>query len=385
MRRVLMVSHVPPVEGGSGQRARTAAMAEALARRFVVDLLWVGPPEAARGVASNAVRTVHTIIPNTSPTAKVKAHLQGLRHGMPSTVGYLPTWVKAAYPPEHPLWQRYDAVVFEYVHYAPVAAQLRKRGVRTVADLHNVLWRARTGESPFARFRRRRARRWEERAYAAFDLLIAINQEEAQYLTHLGHSVIHCPMGIDLRHYPFAWAPSADRWQWLYYGAATSHRNRRHIQFLIQVMRRIRRRYPASELHLVGAGTEAYHNPSEGIIGHGYLSSPVAVARHAAMALLPWEGRYGFRSRAIELSAWGVPIAATPDAFAGTRYRAGIHYLGMPSPHSPHEWARELVRLATDPTRPAAVSGAARRLVEQHYTFEAAYLPFVEAFGRWMR
>ena len=68
--------------------------------------------------------------------------------------------------------------------------------------------------------------------------------------------------------------------------------------------------------------------------------APLLASMHAAV--VPWIGRYGFRSRVVELMAVGVPVVATPDAVAGMDLHDGEEIL---LGESTEELARALVAL----------------------------------------
>ncbi len=384
--RLLLVSHVVPLPGSSGQQRRVADMAAALSAVSAVDLLFVGElPNAARAELSSIFRSVFATGATQSFADRLKARLKGRRHGLRPSIYQLPAQVSQWTPPTPAFWAQYDAVVFEYMHYAPVARALP---VRTICDTHNILSRAPMPSLWPERLRRRRAFRYERKAWQAFDALIAINRAEQQMMAkHVGQRPVwYCPPGLDVEHWPYRWKGPKTPPRLLYYGSLSA-RNQQHIRFLITLMPALRTAFPDIELHLIGKGTDTLHTPDRGIIGHGFLPVSQMQRQTAGMtlALLPWEGRYGFRLRALELAALGVPIAASPDAFWGMEWTKDRHYIAMPDMKAPEEWVRRLRHLLAHPERLSAVSTQARALVTKHYTQEQTYARLTRTIHRWLQ
>ncbi len=375
MQQLLIVSHVLPLPGISGQRQRVASIAKVLSETFAVDLLWVGPPldTSTKHALQKTFRKILWVRPRVSLITRIWGHVRSRISKVRPSVFQLPAWVESSFPADAPLWRQYELILFEYVHYAPVSARLRQQGIRTACDLHNVLWWA---HPPY--------RSYEEAAYEQFDLLIAINREEYHYLCRLGYPTLYCPMSIDVSTHPYVWHLSLNPPRFFYYGSLTSERNRKHIRFLRKVIIHLRSESTDAELHLAGEGTHSASTPHEGIISHGHVDNPTSLLSRMTLALLPWEGRYGFRSRALELAAGGVPIAASDDAFAGTDFIASHHYLSMPPPYDPRQWANALMNTLQNPQHLTRISHAARRLIIQQYSPQTVYSSFINALHRWM-
>ncbi len=382
--RLLMVSHVWPRAGTSGQGQRVADMAAALAEAFETDLLFVGDlPDDQRAPLPSRFRRIFSTGSRRSPIQRLRAHLKGYLHGLRPSIDALPALVRQWKPPADPFWKQYHAILFEYMHYAPVA---RTVPVPSICDTHNILSHAPSDAGLPPPFRRARALCYEKKAWQAFDALIAINRKEQQYIAGAvpSHPVWYCPPGIDCQQWPRCWQGSVTPFRLLYYGSL-SRRNTRHIRFLTSLMPALRRASPDVELHLVGKGTEAFHHPAAGIIGHGYVPTEQlpAVFRTMSLALLPWEGRYGFRLRLLELAAVGLPVAATPDALWGMEWDEDA-CLSMPSMDSPREWIRRLEKIFRDPSPLPDISRKAYALIARHYRRELTYPRIARAIRQWL-
>ena len=101
--------------------------------------------------------------------------------------------------------REFDLVVFEYWHAFRCAGSFRRRGIPTVLDMHNVLWRGQERNLRAARLPEwwvqwavARYRKAEEQAWERFDGLIAINRSELDYVAKKvspRQRLFYAPMG----------------------------------------------------------------------------------------------------------------------------------------------------------------------------------------------
>ena len=61
----------------------------------------------------------------------------------------------------------------------------------------------------------------------------------------------------------------------------------------------------------------------ENVFVTGYVDKIEEVINKMDIAIIPWSGKYGFRSRIIEIMASGVPVLTTSDAIDGMMLRSG--------------------------------------------------------------
>ena len=169
-----------------------------------------------------------------------------------------------------------------------------------------------------ARYRKR-----EERAWRAFDAIVAINEDEQAYVKEHVPSevpVFHAPMGTDLSKWTYLWSPARPA-RVAYYGAlGNSHNQRSAMQCYREIMPSVWEHHPDAELWLVGS------KPSDELLNltkdprvvvTGFIEDVKETLSSMTVVLCPWKGTYGFRSRLVEVMATGVPVVASPDAVAG--------------------------------------------------------------------
>ena len=56
----------------------------------------------------------------------------------------------------------------------------------------------------------------------------------------------------------------------------------------------------------------------------GYVEDLSSILSDVDLAVIPFEGKYGFRSRLIELMYYGIPVLTTEDAIWGMGFTPGI-------------------------------------------------------------
>lgn len=291
--------------------------------------------------------------------------------------------------------RRFDAALFEYWHAWRAADELGRRGVATVLDMHDVLWRS------YAEQMSRRQPRWlrearvaayrdrEEAAWRRFDALVTINREEDAYVRSRlpeGSPLFYAPMGIDLAGWPYRPRP-AEPARLAYYGSFKTRRNQDAARRVFEaVMPRIWRQRPEVELWLVGSSPPselrelAARDPRVHV--PGFVDDVGALLATMRAVLCPFSGAYGFRSRLVEVMATGVPVVASSSAVAGMELRDGYGLLLAEDDPAMAERSLELVRRGGH----AAEQGRlARREAEERYGFEATYGRLSRDLTAWLR
>ena len=98
----------------------------------------------------------------------------------------------------------------------------------------------------------------------------------------------------------------------------------------------------------------------------------------ADVVVAPLRIARGVQNKALESMAMGRPLVATPAAFEGIEAEPGRDLLLA---ESAEEQARAVRHLLSDPTRAAAVGAAARRRMEQAYSWDARLAPLAGLIG----
>jgi glycosyltransferase involved in cell wall biosynthesis len=403
--RLVVVSHVLPFPRAGGQQQRVHYSLRALRARFhltfatfedrfgesrirdelstLCDEVLVLPPAASR----TALRTWHRA------AAVAHSAITGLKRSnyLIGQVHLSPTRVEQMLGA-----RRFDCALFEYWHAAAAASVCRRRGMPTVLDMHDILWRALSRQMSMqsqlpAAWKKRALAKYraaEERAWDEFDALIAINREEEQYVrAHVrpGQQVFYAPMGTDLSLWPYSYAPAAPQ-RVAYYGSLGSRHNQEDAMRCVrEIMPEVWRERPDTELWLVGHSPppSVQRLPREDSRIHvtGYVERVQDVLKTMSAVLCPWSGTYGFRSRLVEVMALGVPTVATHDAVAGMELEDGR---GLALGANADELARATLRLLDNAGFAGEQSVSARRQVERRFSLADTYERLADELAAWI-
>ncbi|MBK20664.1 MAG: glycosyl transferase family 1 [Rhodospirillaceae bacterium] len=113
----------------------------------------------------------------------------------------------------------------------------------------------------------------------------------------------------------------------------------------------------------------------DGVTVTGEVENPADYISRAAICIDPVQAGAGMQNKMVEFMAMGKPIVATTVANEGIGAQPGDHVILA---DEPDEMAKEILALFSDPARAAAVGSAARKFVEQHWTWEAHFLRLEE-------
>jgi glycosyltransferase involved in cell wall biosynthesis len=402
---LLMVSHVWPFPGSSGQQLRVRYTLEAAVRKFEVDFLTYAAPSQCADV--ELMLAAFGCRPVVLPSAESKQPLARLGLAAAAGAFALTTGLKTSnYRIGHVELSRrrieaaikpcdYDLVLYEYFHAVESVPLFRAVGVPSVLDMHNVLWKSleqRLAERRYlpdwaGRSWLKRYRMQEEAAWRRFDASIAINRREQEMARAcLGgqQQLFYAPMGTDLSLWPYTWQPATPPRLAYYGGLGSSHNQQSALLCFEQIMPRVWQRFPAAELWIVGS------NPPERIRRltqdprikvTGFVEQVQAVLCTMSLVLCPWSGTYGFRSRLVEVLALGVPVIATPDAVDGMELESGR---GIILRQTDQEMATEALRLLESKADLAGQSSLARSEMERLYSLENTYGRLIRELGQWL-
>lgn len=279
----------------------------------------------------------------------------------------------------------FDGALFEYWHAFRAADFFRRRHILTVLDMHDILWRSFTRQLDARKFLPGWLKRWwvarykacEESAWNAFDILIAINQDEYDYVNRLlgqDAELLHAPMGTDISVWHYCWQPAFPQ-RIAYYGGLASRHNQQDAMLCYrEIMPAIWEQYPDTEFWIVGSNPPAYIKDleqDERVHVTGFLERPQDVLSTVSLVLCPWSGTYGFRSRVVEVMALGVPVIASSEAVQGMGFDIG-HGIAL------GQNSTEMVHLALDLLQDRAEhmrqSRLARQQIEEKFSYETTYV-----------
>lgn len=277
--------------------------------------------------------------------------------------------------------QRFDLVVFDFVHSAVLAP--RPIGVPSVCFTHNVeaeifarhaqqasrFWMRRIWTAQHAKMRR-----FERLALSAFDTVITVSERDARaFREDYGLANVQAiPTGVDLDRFSWALPPRQDPAQpptAVFTGAMDWDANIDGVNhFLDEVWPLILARCPEARFVIVGrepsAALRARAAALPGVRCTGFVDD-VRPYVHAAQAfVIPLRVGGGTRIKAFEAMAMGCPVVSTAIGMEGLDVQDGAHYLCR---DTAQEQAEAVLRLFRDAELRERLSRAARQRVEDFF------------------
>jgi glycosyltransferase involved in cell wall biosynthesis len=403
--RLLVVSHVLPFPGASGQQQRVRLALEALRQNFHVtvataacrasetaikrklleycDAVVVLPSGADDGILAAASRRVFGAAYCLWSGERWSNYVIGRLQFSPSRLAEL---ARSG---------QYDCVLYEYWHANASTKVFRSHGIPVVLDMHNILWQARGQQLSARRWVPRsvsravvaRYRGREECAWRRYDAVIAINDAERRYAAtriEPKATMFHVPMGIRLEAWPYAWNPTQPQRLAYYGGLGSSNNQRSAIQCARDVMPIVWREFPDVELWLIGSNppSRIRRLASARVKVTGFVEDVAFLLKSMTAVLCPWEGTYGFRSRVVEVMALGVPLIASPDAVYGMGLEPNH---GLLLAGSGREMAKHVLQLLREPMLARRHSVEANEQVTRSFAFPKTYGRFASDLEAWLR
>lgn len=386
--KVVIVGGPLPYPATSGNRIRTLNLTVRLARRHKVTYLGTRNPDRAEGLAAlgyladhgvEAVEVEHTV-PAKSGAGFYMRLAANLASPLPYSVAshHSPALTRAvakAAAGGVDLWQAEWAAGLE--------AFRGLRGARKVVVAHNVetlIWERyyRTEANPLKRWyvgrQCRKFERFERRAFAEADRVIAVSPEDATLIRgRFGTPRVDVvDNGID-RAYFEAVVPDRDPFKILFLGSLEWRPNVDAVGLMLdKIFPAVLEAEPRATLDLVGRNPSAALSRRASEAGGVTLHANVAdvrpyLARSGVMAV-PLRIGGGSRLKILEALATGLPVVSTRVGAEGLSLRDGEHLVLADEPEA---MAAEIVRTLREPARALALAEAGRRLVLERYDWDA--------------
>jgi glycosyltransferase involved in cell wall biosynthesis len=393
--RLLVVSAVYPFPRNAGQQQRVYYTLKALRNDFHITFLTYAELEQRNDVEQELLGHCDDVmvLPSTymrSLPSRIFYKLAGLLYALATGLkvsNYVIGEVEFSLRNLEPALsgRHFDCVLFEYWHAHKATAYFRGRGIPSILDMHDVLWRSYTRQWDARKWMPGWLKDWfiqrykarEEAAWSAFDMVIAINQDELNYARQiLGDKAVflYAPMGTDISTWPFCWQPAQPRRVAYYGGLGSPHNQQDALLCYREIMPRIWQEHPDTEFWIVGS------KPPDFIRGlardsrvhvTGFVEQVQDVLKTMSLVLCPWSGTYGFRSRVVEVMSLGVPVAASNDAVYGMGFEVGQ---GIVLANTPAEIAGLALEWLADEKELNHQSLLARQQMEEKFSYEATYV-----------
>jgi glycosyltransferase involved in cell wall biosynthesis len=278
----------------------------------------------------------------------------------------------------------FDVVQIEWIQMAQHVGEaewptLARRGVLVE---HDVAWlplerRAEMSRGPvrwFWRGEARRMRRYEETTARRFARVVAVSPDDAERLRRAGAARVEVvPNGVDVAHYADAPRPEKAPRTLIFIGWLRHGPNVDAIlHFLREIFPRVARDLPDVRLTIVGAPVgsavrrAALAWPSVELAG--YVEDVRPLLRAATASVVPLRIGGGTRLKILESMAAGTAVVSTLIGCEGLGAEPGRHLLVGDGPDA---FAREVVRVVTDPALRARLERDALAFVRSRYEWSS--------------
>jgi sugar transferase (PEP-CTERM/EpsH1 system associated) len=213
-----------------------------------------------------------------------------------------------------------------------------------------------------------------------FDAVTVISDAEAeayrnQIVDHPGLTVVN--NGVDLDY--FETLPDADTKTLVFVGVLNYKPNAEGITWFVQhVMGLLRRQLPDARLLIIGRHPtprieELAHQPGVEVIGS--VPDVRIYLREACAAIAPLRIARGVQNKVLEAMACNRAVVCSTQAAQGLRARHEEHLLVA---DTAQQWVDHLYRVMTDTETRQRIATAARRQVEDCYSWESCLRPIVQ-------
>jgi glycosyltransferase involved in cell wall biosynthesis len=386
------VSHVNPFSTGSGQVQRVFNSLIALAEDW--DSVTIYTLNAGKSVPGK-LNEVHSINPKVKviylkPPSLLKV-LNPVFHFLPYLgFGKASNWILPYIfnQLDKKDFDNFDCVLFEYWHLYKLARKIRSEKLKVVCDTHNILlgsFREYIGSKPLPGFyknyliNRYKKLEFKTALSRSFDELIAINREEEAILKieFPGIPIFYCPMGVKLPALTLAnnGSTSKNIYTVAYYGGLGNPRNASAAMDVFKALdESVLNKKGNLVYKIIGSGTPKILSDlaisNSWVKVPGYVEDLSSVLSDVDLAVIPFEGKYGFRSRLIELMHYGIPVLTTDDAIWGMGFTPGFDILI----YRPKEnLTDKIMEVLNDYDKRKKIVANAKSRIQKEFTFEATY------------
>lgn len=388
-KKIAIVSHVNPFSNGSGQVERVYNTLLALASEWNDITLFTLHEDKTTSDKIEVLKAINTSVKiiylkNKKPNlilAFLFKILPYLGYGKDSNF-IIPFLFNGI---EKELEDNFDVVLFEYWHLHKMAKRLKEKGLFVICDTHNILLNS------FKEFIA--MKRWMPRFYRtflineyeklefevalnnSFNLLIAINKEEDAIFKkcYPKQLIYYFPMGVKLKPFEVNKKEDTKEFSLLFYGGLGSERNYKAAIQVIEAIHNIKDL--VISLKIIGSNPpeslKEIVNQYANVTLLGYVEDISLEFQGIDLAVIPFEGKFGFRSRLIELMHFVIPVLTTNDAVWGMGFVDNFDIIIYED-----NLSSAIQRTLNNYRLRNNVAIQAKKRVEEEFTFEATYQKF---------
>lgn len=224
---------------------------------------------------------------------------------------------------------------------------------------------------------------FERRYFGPADEVVLVAEEDARIFSKVspGTSVTAINNGVDAQYFsPWAKAPDAQRI--VFEGNVSFGPNVDAVRYFVaSVLPLIRDRAPQAQFQIVGKdpSSEVQALKCEYVEVTGFVDDIRPYLASASVFVCPLRKGAGIKNKILQAWAMGKAVVATPVAVGGLRYRDGENIVVAEGPRA---LAAAVLDLIANPDKAARLGTAARKTVEQYYTWEAKASELEAVFAR---
>ena len=228
-----------------------------------------------------------------------------------------------------------------------------------------------------------RLRRIESGQFDHFDAVTVVSQTEADCYKenvgdHAGLQVVG--NGVDMRY--FSPQPDSDSHKVVFVGVLDYKPNYEGVAWFVEhVLPRLRKRVADAEFMIVGRNPTTKVKQLSLELGVNLVGSVPDVRSYlaeAAAVIAPLRIARGVQNKVLEAMSCQRPVVCSPGAAEGIDATTDKHFLVA---DHPDRWADYLEKLLTDKSYRQSIAAAARKRIEECYTWEEQLKPMIQLLG----
>ena len=275
----------------------------------------------------------------------------------------------------------YDIVIFEYWYSCIAIPKLKYRPYFAV-DTHDVLSEKLELEFQLLGNIKKllpylNRYKWSESKYLALnDLIISISNSDNRFYLEKYPEKQHLtvPIGQDWTSFINYKDASEKKYSILFYGSLSSRQNiQAFFRLFNQILPIIRNEIPEVTLMILGANPVdeiKKLNDNKSIFVSGYVKDIKEYISNCKIMILPMDLGGGFRTRALEVMALGVPVIGTHNALDSLDMTNGVH--GFISDYN-EEIALFAIKILKNEDLRNQIGNQGKRFVLNNYGIESCY------------
>ena len=391
-KKLLIISPFLPLPISSGQKKRLYDTIVELKKIYLITLLSVNHKKYSKKNKVNNLVDELILMPSLVPNnflLKLIIYCKGIIHMILhgtklsnyiiQELQFNPVRVSKYINPKD-----YDFVIMEYFHLFNCVNLFKKHSVKTCLDTHNVLYfsfqqQLRNKKIPniIKKYLLNKYQQAEINAWKKFDYLISINQYEEEYIKKFINptKVWNIPIGMNFDKIKNLNDRKLDKIVIAFFGGFSSKHNQRYaLECYYKTMNAIWMERADIEYWIIG------NNPPKKISDladrdsrvkvTGFVEQLETVFKDIAFVLCPWEGAYGFRTRIVEVMAYGIPVVATKNSIQGMQLE---NKKGIILTDSIDDFSNVSLELIKNINKINKLSILARKEVSKYFSFDSTY------------